>query len=158
MHEDENRDAEKSQQQEVESSVAPRPPEGGVQVAEVASLAISQRRWTQFAFIALAFLVFWIVPHIIRGLWGVFAEPEEAPAEIIGALVAAVVAWVAYSRGRYRRFVDESVSELGQVTWPTRAETYRSGYIVIVVSLIAAVVLFAMDAFWAALTDFIYKI
>ncbi len=158
MHEDQDRDTEKSQQSQAGAGDALPPPEGGVQVAEVASLAISQRRWTQFAFIALAFLVFWVVPHIIRGLWGIFAEPEEAPAEVLGALVAAVVAWLAYSRGRYRRFVDESVSELGQVTWPTREETYRSGYIVIVVSLIAALVLFAMDAFWAAVTDFIYKI
>lgn len=125
--------------------------------APVAGLSFSQRRWTQFVFFVGAFLAFWLGSNIVRALWGLFAEPESAPAEAIAAVVALAFAVWVYRKGRTRVFVDESVQEMAQVTWPSREETWRSTYIVVAVSLVAAALLFMMDAIWAALTDYVYK-
>jgi len=58
-----------------------------------------------------------------------------------------VVAWLVNSAAG--RFVRETQSELRKVTWPTREEVIRLTVVVIVLSAVASVVLFAADALCA---------
>ena len=58
-----------------------------------------------------------------------------------------VVAW--FQNSAAGRFVRETQSELRKVTWPTREEVIRLTVVVIVLSAVASVVLFAADALFA---------
>ncbi len=58
-----------------------------------------------------------------------------------------IVGWLAASAAG--RFVRETQSELRKVTWPTREEVIRLTVVVIVLSMIASVVLFAADSLFA---------
>jgi len=55
-----------------------------------------------------------------------------------------------------RKLADEVVSELAEVTWPTRDETYVSTVVVVVTSVVAAVFTGTFDALWSALTNIVY--
>jgi preprotein translocase subunit SecE len=58
-----------------------------------------------------------------------------------------VVAWLKNSAAG--RFVRETQSELRKVTWPTREEVIRLTVVVMVLSAVASVLLFAADALFA---------
>ena len=51
---------------------------------------------------------------------------------------------------------NEVASELGKVTWPTPKEVRAATIVVIVMSIIAAVILFAFDFVWSNLTELVY--
>lgn len=47
------------------------------------------------------------------------------------------------------RYFRETRAELAKVTWPTRQEGLRLTYVVFVVTVISAIVLFAIDSFFS---------
>ena len=57
---------------------------------------------------------------------------------------------------RIRRYIEESYSELKKVTWPTSKEVRSATTVVILISIIAAVILFTFDMAWSSLTELIY--
>ena len=47
--------------------------------------------------------------------------------------------------GRARRFLTEVRAELGRVTWPTRREVWATTVVVILISLVFGIYLYAVD-------------
>jgi preprotein translocase subunit SecE len=70
---------------------------------------------------------------------------------ILPALVVAVGGWVAFRAVNMPRFADFLIAveaEMNKVSWPTRAELFRSSVVVLITIFVLAAVLFAYDVFW----------
>ena len=119
--------------------------------------ALGNERWVQFGFIALAATTFWLADKIILMVWDQFAEPDPTMIAGIAAIVGILGAWMTYKHEGANAFATESAAELSKVTWPSRKETWSNTVVTVVVSIIAAAILFAFDATWSAITDLIYK-
>jgi preprotein translocase subunit SecE len=59
--------------------------------------------------------------------------------------------------GRARKFLVDVRSELGRVTWPTRREVWATTIVVILVSLLFGVYLYAVDLILSALNAWIFQ-
>jgi len=116
-------------------------------------------RWVQFAFIAAAVAISWLLIHVVTAAWTRFGgEPDEIivrSASIVGGVLCAVAL---YRAPKLHRFANEVAVELAKVTWPNRKETWAQTVVVLVVSALAALVVGAFDALWSAFTDLIYKV
>ncbi|QDT37390.1 preprotein translocase subunit SecE [Stratiformator vulcanicus] len=69
----------------------------------------------------------------------------------IPTLLAVVGAWIAFRVVNYPKFADFLVSveaEMDKVSWPSRAELYRSTIVVIAVMFLLAGMLFLYDTIW----------
>ena len=119
-------------------------------------------RWVQFAFIGSALLMFWFIDHLAADVAAFASEkadlstPNPTLVTAASAITAIVIAALLYRSPRVHTFAREVAVELSHVTWPTRQETWSNTLVVMVVSAIAAVILGAFDAVWAAVTDLIY--
>jgi len=115
-------------------------------------------RWVQMTFLAFGVLLLWVFDRVITIVWDRFAEPEPTLVTLLAAVVAAVTTFAIYRQERVARVAHEIVGELARVSWPSRQETQVSTIVVIITSIIAAAVVGAFDAAWAAITDLIYKV
>ena len=59
--------------------------------------------------------------------------------------------------GRARRFLSDVRAELGRVTWPTRREVWATTVVVILVSLLFGVYLYAVDLALSAINASIFQ-
>lgn len=119
---------------------------------------LGPERWVQFGFIALAFVIFFVVDKLAFEVWRRFAQPDPMVTAAAAAIAGVLGAFYAYKTPQTRKLADEVVAELAQVTWPTRDETYVSTVVVVVTSVVAAVYTGMFDALWSALTDFVYTV
>lgn len=119
---------------------------------------LGPERWVQFGFIALAFVIFFVVDKITFEVWRRFAQPDAIASGAVAAILGLIGALFAYRHPQSRKLADEVVAELSQVTWPTRDETYISTVVVVITSVIAAAYTGVFDALWSALTDFVYTV
>lgn len=55
------------------------------------------------------------------------------------------------------RYFKDTRAEIAKVTWPTREEGLRLTWIVFVVTVISAIVLFGIDSFFAAIIGFLIR-
>jgi preprotein translocase subunit SecE len=102
-------------------------------------------------------VLFYVCKWSIDWLWGYFSTPPSELIQTLGAMTVTVVAGIIlYRNDRIYTLANEVASELGKVTWPTAKETRAATIVVIVMTLIAAVVLFAFDAVWSQLTELVY--
>lgn len=129
----------------------------GTDAAAVTSL-LGPERWVQFGFIAMGFAIFYFVDKVATLVWERFAEPDPMITALSAAVLGLVGAFLAYRNPKSRKLADEVVSELSQVTWPSRDETYVSTIVVVVTSVVAAVYTGVFDALWSAITDYVYTI
>ena len=56
------------------------------------------------------------------------------------------------------RYFKETRAEIGKVTWPTREEGTRLTIVVLIVTTIAALVLFAIDSFFSYLVTLFLQV
>ena len=56
------------------------------------------------------------------------------------------------------RYFKETRAEIGKVTWPTREEGTRLTVVVLIVTTIAALVLFAIDSFFSYLVTLFLQV
>jgi preprotein translocase subunit SecE len=59
--------------------------------------------------------------------------------------------------GRARRFLGDVRAELGRVTWPTRREVWATTIVVILVSLLFGLYLYAVDLILSAVNAAIFR-
>jgi preprotein translocase SecE subunit len=119
---------------------------------------LGPERWVQFGFIALAFVTFFVADKLVFEVWRRFAQPDPMVTGAASAILGMVVAFYAYTNPTSRKLADEVVAELGQVSWPSRDETYVSTVVVVLTSVVAAVYTGLFDALWSAVTDFVYTV
>lgn len=119
-------------------------------------------RWVQFAFIALAVVLVWVLDKLFASAVELVGDRFDLPAvqpwliTAAAAVIGAVVAFYYFKKEDTNRFAREVVGELQNVTWPDREETWKQTVVVIITSIIASIVLFAFDQAWSRLTDLIY--
>ena len=91
--------------------------------------------------------------HVLAIIWAQFGLPDPEFIEglswrataILGVLIAVATGLGCYFHPRTRQLSMEVASELMKVTWPSFAETRVSTIAVVIASLAAAVILFAID-------------
>jgi len=59
--------------------------------------------------------------------------------------------------GRARRFLIEVRAELGRVTWPTRREVWATTIVVIIVSVLIGLYLYAWDLVLSSLVAWVFE-
>jgi preprotein translocase subunit SecE len=59
--------------------------------------------------------------------------------------------------GRARRFIADVRAELGRVTWPTRREVWATTVVVIIVSILFGIYLFAVDLILSAIVAWVFR-
>lgn len=61
------------------------------------------------------------------------------------------------SENALMRYFKDTRAEVAKVTWPTRQEGLRLSWIVLVVTIISAIVLFGVDSLFASIIGFIIR-
>lgn len=113
-------------------------------------------RWVQFAFVAAFVALAWFLDKVITYIWGRFEEPPAPIVTGISAVLSLIIVVLSYRNPRLYGTSNQVASELSQVTWPDRQETWSSTIVVIVTSLIAAAILGSFDAIFKLLSDWVY--
>jgi preprotein translocase SecE subunit len=72
---------------------------------------------------------------------------------VLGVAIAAGVTWYIWQHERWSTYLREVADELAKVTYPSRDETYRSTYVVVIFSVIVAIALALFDLVWKFATD-----
>jgi preprotein translocase subunit SecE len=75
---------------------------------------------------------------------------------VLPAVLAAVGSWICYRLVNVPRFADFLISvegEMNKVSWPSRAELFRSAVVVLMTIFLLTVVLFVYDLFWRMVLD-----
>jgi len=122
-------------------------------------------RWAHLIFVLGGFIAAWVLTNAIEDGWAVLwdfypqiGRPQSLTANSVGIGIAVVGTLLAWRRRDWFEFTTEVVVEVAQVTWPTRAEVRAATIVVIVMTLICSVLLFAMDQLWSNATDLLYGI
>lgn len=104
-------------------------------------------------YIAAGLLVWFLTHASIQYLYQSFYKVSRIPGigvgrEVIPVVLAALVVLVLFKNAKVNEVLEEVVSELKKVTWPSREDVVRSTYVVMVCILIASVFLAAFDLLW----------
>ena len=130
----------------------------------VVSRDFDSSRWAHAAFFVGFLMLAFVLTNFTEDLWAILwsyypralGRPNSEMSTSIGIVVSLVAAVLAWRNKRWFKFISEVATEVSQVTWPTRAETRAATIVVIVMSIIAAVILFAFDFVWSNLTELVY--
>lgn len=112
-------------------------------------------------YLACGFISWLIFRELFATIWAVahLTQPADwvlAPSEII-AIVIGVLTFVILLRTKVvNEFTNDTLTELGKVTWPKRKETVISTGVVSVLIGIAAAILFGFDMIWGAMVNIFY--
>jgi preprotein translocase subunit SecE len=93
---------------------------------------------------------FYLTFYQIRRIAGIALAREAVP-----VVLAAIVFAILYRNSKVNIFLDEVVSELRKVTWPTRPEVIRSTTVVIICIAFASVVLGTFDLTWGKVISYL---
>jgi preprotein translocase subunit SecE len=114
------------------------------------------RKWVNLSYLALAFLLAYLVFALslnVVATWDLEARVRNVDLIIRGiSLLAGLVLFVGlYRNERASTFMNEVMTEVSRVTWPSTKETSSATFIVIIMVLISGLILGALDYFWALL-------
>ena len=118
------------------------------------------QKWVSLSYLALAALVGYVL--FLSGLkiaaaWDLEARVRNIEVMVrLGSLgLAGLVFLILYRNNQANQFMNEVVSELAKVTWPTQKETSSATFIVIVMVLISGLVLGVLDYVWTRLLQLV---
>jgi preprotein translocase SecE subunit len=118
------------------------------------------QKWVNLCFLAFAGLLAYLV--FATGLHAVAAFDLEARVRNVdlilrgvSILMGAIVFFGLYRNDQTNQFVNEAVTELVRVSWPTHKETTNGTIIVIVMVLISGMVLGLFDYIWTHLLQMV---
>ncbi|MEM6292255.1 MAG: preprotein translocase subunit SecE [Myxococcota bacterium] len=122
-------------------------------------------RWAHVIFFVLGAAAAWVLTNATTDIWEIVWEyypqigrSRDITSSAIGIGIALIATIYCWRRKDYFKFCTEVVTEISQVTWPTKAEIRANTGIVIMVTLICSVILFAMDQLWSSATNLLYGI
>ena len=123
--------------------------------------SVRHYRYVMLFYVASAILTGLVVQSACASLFAQFAIPDT---RLLGLLDTSSVLSVLSAAGtffgllRHRRatkFVDDVVSELLRVVWPTRDETVRASTTVAITTIFTAALLAVYDLIWKNLADLV---
>lgn len=122
----------------------------------------SVTRYLNVAYLAFGLMMTWLFARTSAMVFG-WAGPRAdrliagdiSLSAVIGVAIGlGVTAWC-WRNPKVYKWSTEVAVELSKVTWPEKAETQRSTYVVIVFAIVIALILAGFDFFWKFVTDFI---
>jgi len=116
------------------------------------SLQLGVQKYLYTGYFVAACVVAFLTSHLVEAVW----PGHENIASEIGVVVGIVVMVIAWKNIRLRTLAMETIEELAAVTWPTKDETSTATVVVLATTVVASVVIFAMDRFWNWITNVIY--
>ncbi|AXI03372.1 preprotein translocase subunit SecE [Aquirhabdus parva] len=93
-----------------------------------------------------------IVPQYLPAYWAPAASVWVRVGVIVGMVVVALVLLYTTSQGKgFVTLLKDSRVELGRISWPTKNDTLHTTWIVLVVVVVMAIILWLLDMFfgWA---------
>ncbi len=116
------------------------------------SLQLGVQKYLYTGYFVAACVLAFLTSHLVEAVW----PGHENIASPIGAVVGLVAMFIAWKNIRLRTLAMETIEELAAVTWPTKDETSTATVVVLATTVVASVVIFAMDRFWNWITNVIY--
>jgi len=122
-------------------------------------------RWAHLVFVLGAFVGAWVLTHAIEDIWAItwsyypqVGREDPFLANVAGIVIAIAATAFAWRKPLWFQYVTEVVTEVSQVTWPTKPEIRVATMVVIVMTLVCSVILASMDSVWSKVTDLLYGI
>jgi preprotein translocase SecE subunit len=119
-------------------------------------------RYVSLSYLVGGLVTAGILVKIVALLFGSFAPASDLIvfagirlSTVLGLLGGLAVTVWAVKSDRVSQIINETVSELAQVTWPNREETQSSTVVVIIFSILISLVLASFDFVWKYATDII---
>ena len=112
-------------------------------------------------YLACGFVAWLISRELFETVWAVakIKQPVDwilSPSDIL-AIVVGIVTFIIMIRIKtVSEFTNDTITELGKVTWPKRKETVLSTGVVSVLIGIASAILFGFDMIWGAMVNVFY--
>lgn len=119
------------------------------------------QKFVSLIYLACGFVAWLIFRELFATVWAIAhlkvpADWVLPPSEIV-AIVLGIATFVMLLRNRkVNDFTNDTLTELGKVTWPKRKETAISTGVVSVLVGIAAALLFGFDMLWGAMVSIFY--
>lgn len=115
---------------------------------------MSSQRIANFAYFLLSSVALLVVSQLMSQMWGYF---NWSDIQLVGrfgwpyviAVGVAVPLFFVLKRPVANNFVLEVITELREVTWPTRQDTTKKTVVVIVTVIVLSVILGGFDLVWA---------
>lgn len=122
-------------------------------------------RWAHLVFVLGAFVGAWVLTNAIENIWAIVwnywpkvGREDAFKSNVAGIAIAVLATAWAWRKPHWFKYVTEVVTEVSQVTWPTKAEVRVATMVVIVMTLICSVILATIDSIWSKVTDLLYGI
>ena len=114
------------------------------------------------SYVAAGMIVWFLSRAAIQFFYLLFYQVRRIPGiafmrEALPVVVGAATFIVLFSNPKVNLLLEEVVSELKKVTWPTRDEVVRSTTVVIICILIASFILAGFDIVWGKVVGFFLK-
>lgn len=111
------------------------------------------QKWVNLSYLAVAVLLGYILFAASMQVGGVFDLEAKVKnfhlvAQGASVLVGAILFLILYRNENVNQFMNEVMTELSRVTWPTQKETSSATVIVIVMVLISGMILGLLDYFF----------
>jgi preprotein translocase subunit SecE len=118
------------------------------------------QKWVNLAFVAVSAILGALVFWTIQKLAGVYdLETKVRKFQVVVPAVSVVSALilfaVLYFNKTANRFMNEVVTELSKVTWPTNKEVTSGTFVTVVMVLISGVILGLLDYVWTLVMGWI---
>lgn len=112
------------------------------------------------SYLGTAILAWFLVRSSLAYLYLNFYQIRRLPAinvlrEGLPVLIGAIIFTILLKHPRVNVVMDEVVSELKKVTWPSRDDVVKSTTVVIICILIASFILAGFDLMWGKLITFL---
>jgi preprotein translocase subunit SecE len=128
-----------------------------------ASNEFGLKRFIYGAYLAAAAFIGFVLHKLITASWSAAAKTKATIGEpngevttaiaLMGALALTLYGW---RKDSVRQLVEEVVSELSKVTWPSKQEVANNTMIVVLTTAFATVFFTLMDRFWSLVTNWVY--
>jgi preprotein translocase subunit SecE len=114
------------------------------------------QKWVNLSYLLFAGLVGYVIfsgAGHFAGAYDLEARVKNVDLIIRGGalLIGAIVFFVLYRNEQANQFMNEVVTELARVTWPTQKETSNATIIVLVAVVVSGMVLGLLDYIWTSL-------
>ncbi|RYZ95360.1 MAG: preprotein translocase subunit SecE [Proteobacteria bacterium] len=116
----------------------------------------NQQKWVNLSFVAASLLLAYVL-YVLAMKFSVILDFEGRIGSLDKILLAGAVAvgigsFIAFTKsGKASNFMQEVVTEVSKVTWPTSNETVKATIAVLIAVTIAGVLFWLMDSVWVYL-------
>jgi preprotein translocase subunit SecE len=118
------------------------------------------QKWVNLSFLAAAIMVGYVLflfGYKVVGIYDLESRIRniELYIRIVSVLAGAIIFIGFYRNEKASQYMNEVVTELSRVTWPTQKDTGSATFVVIIMVIISGVILGLLDYCWVQLMKWI---